>query len=729
MDKKKQKSLIRQYIIMYVILLYFTIQIAGVYGKSFNILEWYNAYMDFTSAKGYLALRFNGIYTFKGVAITTVIFVVYALFDYMEKSRKFMHGKEYGQAKWADPLEISNKFEDKKNPSGNRVYSENLRIGMNGDDTKINNNAFIIGGSGAGKSFFELTPNVYQANPNTMFPGSYVFTDPKGELLQKNGRYYESLGYEVKVLNLTSEGMHESDKFNPFQYVRKELDIDKMITNIIDNTTDETASKGDPFWEKAEIMLLKSLCLFIWMDGERYGYKKNLPSVNDLLDLAEVSDDSCDTSELDDLFERLAMDTEGEKGKGKKHPAYRKYKKVMRGAADTVRSIIISANARMEIFENPDVRRLLEDDELDLGSLGSGLVNGKKDVKTALFCIIPDSDSTYNCIAAMMYTLLSQELYAIADSKKNKGKLPVPVTLWLDEFPNIIMPKNFLKLLATMRSRLLSAVIIVQNLAQLKKLYEKDWEVIPGNCDVLVYLGGNEQSTFEYISKNLGKCTIWKRSSSESYSTNGSSSKSEDVIGRELMTPDEVRELDNSKCIIFVRGQKPILDNKFKTLESPHFAESKRLGIYDHVEAKNRKMDVVPISSKEFDKLERVGKTLTVNLTEDDVEKYGSGSPISDEELLEFAENQEERFDVEEFNDELEIDISDLDIEEILCIDEFELSEDELAEVLEGISNGLTDDEVKSFILYGNAKRMRAKRMTLEALAKRKRLMQQQQQG
>lgn len=727
MDKRKKKSLIRTYVVLYIIVALFVSQVMGVYKEGYDIFEWYEDYMKFIDLNGYLHIKFNGIHTIKGLLISAIICIFYALFDYMDKSRKFMHGKEHGQAKWADVESVTDKFADKKNPNHNRIYSEHLRIGMDGDVTRINNNSFIIGGSGAGKSFFELTPNVYQANPNSKFPGSYVFTDPKGELLQKNGKFFQTRNYVVKVLNLTSEGMSESDGFNPFKYIRKELDIDKLLTNIVDNTTDETATKGDPFWEKAEIMLLKSLFLFVWMEGDRYGYKKNIPTVIDLLDLAEVSDDSCDTSELDEIFERLARDTEGEKGKGKRHPAYRKYKKVMRGAADTIRSIIISANARMEIFDTPDVRRLLEEDELDLGSIGSGLVDGKKNVKTALFCIIPDSDSTYNCIAAMMYTLLSQELYAIADDKKNKGKLPVPVTLWLDEFPNIVMPKNFLKLLATMRSRLLSAVIIIQNLAQLKKMYEKDWEVIPGNCDVLVYLGGNEQSTFEYISKNLGKCTIWKRSVGESFSTNSSSSKNEDTIGRELMTPDEVRELDNDKCIIFVRGQKPILDYKFKTMNSPHFTESNKLGIYDHTEEKNKRMEIFPISKSEFNHLEKKGKTLTVELNAKDVEQHGVGSlEVTDDELLELAEHQEERRDIEEFDDEIEIDISDLSIEEILCIDDFELEEDELAEVVEAISNGLTDDEIKSFILYGNAKRMRAKRMTLEAFAKRRALKQQQ---
>jgi len=720
MQPKKWKPPIGTYIFMYVLFILFGIQISSVISEGDDIVSWFYKYQAMVNVKGYYTLGgWNGKYTLGTIGIITLAMLLYIMTD-LTKNRNFMPGIEQGSAKWVEAERITRKFADLKNPNCNRVYSQNVRIGMDGDVTRINNNTLVIGGSGAGKSFFLLTPNIYQASPDSKFPGSYVFTDPKGELLQKNGAFLQSRGYKIKVLNLTTEGMSESDCFNPFEYIKRESDIDKLITNLFANTTDKNASKGDPFWEKAESMFLQSLFLFVWLEGEKYGYPKNFNSVMDLLDMAEVHEDDGQTSPLDDLFSKLVEDTKNNKCGGERHPAYLKYKKSVGGAADTVRSIIISANARMSIFENTEVRRLLEKDELDLPSLGTGKVDGKDNVKTALFCVIPDSDTTYNCIAGMMYTLLFQELYAVADSPAYKGKLPVPVTFWLDEFANIALPENFTKLLATMRSRLISSVIIIQNLAQIKKMYEKDWEVIPGNCDVLVYLGGNEQSTFEYISKNLGKCTIWKKSNSRTFGKSGSSSKSEDILGRELLTPDEVGKLSNNKCIIFVRGEGAVLDDKYHTLESPCFEESKGLGIYNHREHIKKNDEITIISQKEFADLEKQGKTATIVISEEDMNKYASGAVMTDEELMEYASLKEERDDIDEFESEISIDITNLSVEEIFCIDELDLSEEELVEVCAGIENGLSDEEVKSYILYGNAMRMRAKRMTLEALAARR---------
>ena len=722
MQQKKWKPPIETYIIIFVIAQFFGIQVTSVIEPGDDIMIWFEKWSTMVNEKGYLTLGgWNGKYTLAAFFLISLVVGMYIIFD-LTKNRNYMPGIEHGSAKWVEPEKITRKFADLENIHCNRVYSQNVKIGMDGDKTRINNNTLVIGGSGAGKSFLLLAPNVYQASSDSKFPGSYVFTDPKGELLQKNGKFLQSRGYKIRVLNLTTEGMAESDCFNPFDYIRRESDIDKLITNLFANTTDKNASKGDPFWEKAEMMFLQSLFLFVWMEGEKFGYPKNFNSVMDLLGMAEVHDDekAQKNSPLNKLFDELVEKTKNEKNGGEKHPAYIKFKKSVGGAADTVRSIIISANARMTIFENSEVRRLLEKDELELPTLGTGKVDGKENVKTALFCVIPDSDTTYNCIAGMMYTLLFQELYAEADKPESKGKLNVPVTLWLDEFANIALPENFTKLLATMRSRLISSVIIIQNLAQIKKMYEKDWEVLPGNCDTLVYLGGNEQSTFEYISKNLGKCTIWKKSKSKTMGKNGSSSNSEDILGRELMTPDEVGKMDNSKCIIFVRGEGAVIDDKFHTLDSPCFEESKKMGIYEHLTEKKKQNECRPISKTDFELLEKQGKTIDIVITEEQLSKYGSGATMSDDELAQYAAVQEERDDIDEFENEIYIDISELSIEEVLGIEELALSDEELSEVCLGIENGLTDDEVKSYILYGNATRMRAKRMTLEAFAKRR---------
>lgn len=254
------------------------------------------------------------------------------------------------------------------------------------------------------------------------------------------------------------------------------------------------------------------------------------------------------------------------------HPAVKQYNKCMRGAGDTVRSIIISANSRLATLENKQVLRMLSRDELNLAELGIG-VNGDGKTKTALFCVIPDSDKSYNYIIGMLYTQIFQELYYQADFNCG-GRLPVHVTFMLDEFSNVALPDDYCSLLSTMRSREISSVIIIQNLAQIKALFKDTWETIPGNCDSLVYLGGNEQSTHEYISKLLGKATIDKKSSGETRGRQGSSSRNYDVLGREIMTPDEVRKMDNKKCLIFIRGFDPILDSKYNPFKHPVFAQT-----------------------------------------------------------------------------------------------------------------------------------------------------------
>jgi len=636
---------------------------------------------------------------------------LYILID-ASANHNYMRGKEYGQANWASVAAINSKFENKKHESWNRVYSDGLRISMK---TSINNNVLVIGGSGVGKSFYLLTPNIYQADPKGKYPGSFIFTDPKGELLQKNGAYLKNKGYRIRVLNLVSGAMQESDGFDPFVYIRRESDIDKLVRNIQDNTKEDNSAVSDPFWSKAEALLLKSLFLIVWMESELFKWEKNINTVMMLLNKAQIDDNPNVPSELDQIFDDLVLRTIDEPGKGDLHPAWRAYHKVMVGAADTKRSIVISAHATMQIFENPDIQRILRKDEMDLASIGTGVVDGKKNVKTALFCVIPDSDTTFNAIAGMLYTLLFQELYFQADFC-HKGELPVPVTFWMDEFANIALPKDFMKMLTTMRSRLISCVIIIQNLAQIKEKYEKSWEEIPGNCDVCVYLGGNEQSTFEYVSKNLGKKTIYKKSTGETKGIHGSSSTNEDVLGRELMLPEEVRELDNEYCVVFVRGKKPILDHKFRTLESPEFELSKNLGSYLHSQDKQLEQDAFHISlasQKELSDAYALGRVIELNL---------------DQNLLSTPEYQELQDIVlqnaEDVQEELEraktIDIRDVSLIELLQMDDFVLSDEEMVEVAQGIKDGLSDEEVKSYVLYGDAHRMHSQRLLLEALAARR---------
>lgn len=481
-----------------------------------------------------------------------------AVLMYVTSRRNLMHGKEYGTAKFAD-IRMVNKALADKDECKNRILSNNVRMSIDTSVTGLNNNMLVIGGSGAGKTFFIVKPNIMQM----MLNNSFIATDPKGEIARATANMLKKNGYNVKVLNLID--MAKSDGYNPFRYIREENDVVKLVTNIISNTTPKETAPSDPFWEKSESMFLQALFYYVWL--EMPPNRKNFQSVLELLSEAEV-DAKGNDSKLTKKMKQLAKTSKLKQN----HPAYKQYMKVIRGAGDTVRSIIISANSRLALLENPQILRILSKDDLHLEELGIG-VNGDKHTRTALFCIIPDSDKSYNFIVGMLYTQLFQELYFQADFK-NDGKLPIQVTLMMDEFANVALPDDFCSLLSTMRSRRISSIIIIQNLAQIKALFKDTWETITGNCDTLVYLGGNEKSTHQYISEMLGKSTIDKRSTGETRGVHGSASRNYDVLGRELMTPDEVRNMSNRKCLIFIKGFNPIFDDKYIPFRHKNFSQT-----------------------------------------------------------------------------------------------------------------------------------------------------------
>lgn len=481
-----------------------------------------------------------------------------AVLMYVTSRRNLMHGKEYGTARFAD-IRMVNKALADKDESKNRILSNNVRMSTDTSVTGLNNNMLVIGGSGAGKTFFIVKPNIMQM----MLNNSFIATDPKGEIARATANMLKKNGYNVKVLNLID--MAKSDGYNPFRYIREENDVVKLVTNIISNTTPKETASTDPFWEKSESMFLQALFYYVWL--EMPPNRKNFQSVLDLLSEAEV-DAKGNDSKLTKKMKQLAKTSKLKQN----HPAYKQYMKVIRGAGDTVRSIIISANSRLALLENPQILRILSKDDLHLEELGIG-VNGDKHTRTALFCIIPDSDKSYNFIVGMLYTQLFQELYFQADFR-NGGKLPIQVTLMMDEFSNVALPDDFCSLLSTMRSRRISSIIIIQNLAQIKALFKNTWETITGNCDTLVYLGGNEKSTHQYISEMLGKSTIDKRSTGETRGVHGSASRNYDVLGRELMTPDEVRNMSNKKCLIFIKGFNPIFDDKYIPFRHKNFSQT-----------------------------------------------------------------------------------------------------------------------------------------------------------
>lgn len=559
MTKRRKRTILITYSFVGMVIEYIMYLLAGGWKKGNTIFEWIPRVEKIMQQP--FGWYFNGYtvyFLLIGAAITGFLI--------MNELTKpvFMPGKEYGTAHWGDVHELTKKLTKKKEPEVIRQYSENFKMSTDSDYTNRNNNVLIIGGSGARKTWSGLQPNLWLEN------GSMMITDPKGELLARNGKRLLQDGYVVRVLNLVN--MDASDRYDPFAYIRDATDIPRLVRSIMKNTDGEEEKRGgDPFWEKSEAMFLESLFLYVWM--EEPVVTRNMAMVMNLLAKAQCNTDGL-PSELDDIMDAL------EAKKGSNHPAVQKYRQVMNGAADTVKSIIICAHVRMSAFENEKVMSIFEHDDFQIGTLGTGVdMDGK--TKTAVFVVIPDNDSTYNFIAGMFYTQACMELYRLADQIYHGG-LPINVTFWWDEFANIALPKDFLKWLATCRSRNLSCVIIIQDLSQIKAMYEKKWESIPGNCDVLLYLGGNDYTTQEYMSKLLGKQTIYKKSTSESRGVHGSTSRTTDVLGRDLMTVDEVAALDNEKVIIRVRGYAPLMDKKYVPFNKEDFKILKELGVYEH---------------------------------------------------------------------------------------------------------------------------------------------------
>ena len=629
MEKRDNKALIMFVIIGEIFVLYFSYILGGVWEEGMNIFT----VMDrLNEALKNPFENYLSRYTLKALTIGTVIYGM-AILIYITSRRNLMIGKEYGTATFAD-IKTVNKAISDKTDCKNRILSKNIRMSTDTRVTKLNNNVLVIGGSGAGKTFYIVKPNIMQMMPK----GSFIATDPKGELLRATGGMLKKNGYNVKVLNLID--MAKSDCYNPFRYIRTENDVIKLVTNIISNTTPKEAAPTDPFWEHAEGMLLQALFYYVWL--EMPPNQKNFQSVLRLLSEAEVKDkgDSKLTKRMKKLLETSSL--------GENHPAYRQYMKVVRGAGDTVRSIIISANSRLALLENPQILRILSKDDIHIEELGVG-TKRNRNKRTALFCVIPDSDKSYNFIVGMLYTQLFQELYYQADFNFG-GKLPIDVTLMLDEFANVALPDDFCSLLSTMRSRRISAIIIIQNLAQIKALFKETWETITGNCDTLVYLGGNEKSTHEYISELLGKGTIDKRSTGETRSVHGSSSKNYDVLGRSLMNPDEVRNMDNKKCLIFIKGFNPIFDDKYWPFDHKNFSQTEDGGAkpYKHnVRNSTKVCDGLKVySEREIKELKESGEKVNVmDVTpeevvalqesefSDSVSEFQKGTPPAMEEL------------------------------------------------------------------------------------------------
>lgn len=460
---------------------------------------------------------------------------------YLSSSRNYRRREEHGSAQWGSPAQVNRKYADKV-PTQNKILTQNVSVGLDGRRHRRNLNTLVCGGSGAGKTRFFAKPNLCQAN------SSYVVLDPKGELLRDTGNLFSAKGYDIKVLDLIN--MEKSHCYNPFVYLRSDNDIQRLVTNLFKNTTPKGSQSQDPFWDQAATMLL--LALILYLHYEAPPEEQNFPMVMEMIRAGEVrEDDETYKSALDILFERLEM-------RNPEHIALKYYRSYHSGSGKTLKSIQITLISRLEKFNLESLASITQNDELELWSIG--------EKKTAVFAIIPDNDSSFSFLVGMLYTQLFQQLYYQADVIHG-GRLPVHVHFLMDEFANVALPDEFDKLLSTMRSREISVSIIIQNLAQLKALFEKQWESIVGNCDEFLYLGGNEQSTHEYVSKLLGKETIDTNTYGQSKGRNGSYSTNWQLAGRELMTPDEVRMLDNRYALLFIRGERPVEDLKFDILK------------------------------------------------------------------------------------------------------------------------------------------------------------------
>ena len=463
---------------------------------------------------------------------------------YFLSQRNYRRREEHGSAKWGNKKMIDKKY--KQSPKfNNKLMTQNVCIGLNAKKHRRNLNTLVCGGSGAGKTRFFCKPNLMQCNT------SFVILDPKGEILRDTGNLLKEKGYEIKVLDLIT--MERSHCYNPFVYLNNDNDVQKLVTNLFKSTTPKGSQTNDPFWDTSASMLLSALIFYLHYEAPED--EQNFAMVMEMLRAASIEDEEDPRpSPLDELFSELELSNP-------EHIALKYYRSYHSGSAKTLKSIQITLAARLEKFNLESLASLTLTDEMELPSLG--------EKKVALFALIPDNDTSFNFLVSILYTQLFQQLFYAADHI-HKGSLPVPVHFLMDEFANVSLPDDFDKILSVMRSRGVSVSIILQNLAQLKALFEKQWESIVGNCDEFLYLGGNEQSTHKYVSELLGKETIDTNTYGKSTGRSGNYSTNYQISGRELLTPDEVRRLDNEYAILFIRGEKPIMDLKYDILKHPN---------------------------------------------------------------------------------------------------------------------------------------------------------------
>lgn len=499
-------------------------------------------------------------YTIKSMLVCTLLYAA-GIGIFYSSQKNYRRGEEHGSARWGDARQICKKYSQKPY-SQNILLTQNFRISLDTHKHRRCLNILVVGGSGAGKSRGFALPNIMQCCC------SMVITDPKAELLRKTGGLLEKKGYEVRVFDLINPDT--SFCYNPFEYVHDDKDVLRLISNLIQNTTPKGSQSSDPFWEKSETALLQALMLYLLHEAPPE--EQNFAIIMEMLGSAQVKEEDEDyESPLDILFDRLEM-------RDPDSIAVKQYHIYKQAAGKTAKSILISVGVRLAAFNLPQIAKLTNTDELDLSSMGER--------KVALFCCIPDADTSLNYLVGMIYSQLFQTLYYMAD-RVHGGALPVPVNCIMDEFPNVSLPNEFEKILATCRSRSIYCSIIIQNMSQLKALFKDSWESLVGNCDEFLYLGGNEKETHKYVSELLGKETIDTNTYGQTKGKSGSYSTNFQQSGRELLQPDEVRMLDNQNALLFIRGERPILDAKYDLMKHPNirYTEDGGAGPFNYAKA------------------------------------------------------------------------------------------------------------------------------------------------
>lgn len=499
-------------------------------------------------------------YTIKSMLVCTLLYAA-GIGIFYSSQKNYRRGEEHGSARWGDARQICKKYSQKPY-SQNILLTQNFRISLDTHKHRRCLNILVVGGSGAGKSRGFALPNIMQCCC------SMVITDPKAELLRKTGGLLKKKGYEVRVFDLINPDI--SFCYNPFEYVHDDKDVLRLISNLIQNTTPKGSQSSDPFWEKSETALLQALMLYLLHEAPPE--EQNFAMIMEMLGSAQVKEEDEDyESPLDILFDRLEM-------RDPDSIAVKQYHIYKQAAGKTAKSILISVGVRLAAFNLPQIAKLTNTDELDLSSMGER--------KVALFCCIPDADTSLNYLVGMIYSQLFQTLYYMAD-RVHGGALPVPVNCIMDEFPNVSLPNEFEKILATCRSRSIYCSIIIQNMSQLKALFKDSWESLVGNCDEFLYLGGNEKETHKYVSELLGKETIDTNTYGQTKGKSGSYSTNFQQSGRELLQPDEVRMLDNQNALLFIRGERPILDAKYDLMKHPNirYTEDGGAGPFNYAKA------------------------------------------------------------------------------------------------------------------------------------------------